>query len=77
MTTVLKFIVYASGYIFAIGVLALLRVIAQQIRHARSSLEHELRMTRRAIESLIDGGYTPPRTITRASEHEASGMPLI
>jgi hypothetical protein len=58
-------------------VLALLRDIAQQIRHARSSLEHELRMTRRAIESLIDDRYTRPRTIIPTAERDAPGMPLI
>ena len=40
----------AMGALFAVAVLLLLRDIAQQIRHARTALEHEVREARRAAE---------------------------
>ena len=49
----LNVILFASAYVFAIAVLALLREIAQQIRQARHSLEYELRRTRREVERQI------------------------
>jgi hypothetical protein len=41
---------FAMGALFAVAVLLLLRDIARQIRHARTSLEYELREARRAVE---------------------------